>query len=124
MRNTVTGGSVVSINELPFPKNHDRGKGHVMMASQLEMEVGDNIEHRYEGEPDLDLMAQQVQKLFKFRKFYVQMDFGVEQRLAITKVIIKLADHRGAQASHVKETASRIIALSIMRKVGKLYLAQ
>lgn len=42
-----------------------------------------------EGKLDLDKMAQRVQNLFKFERFYDQM---VKQRLAITKCIIELAD--------------------------------
>lgn len=52
-----------------------------------------------EGEPDPDGMAQKVDNLFKFKKCYDQMDFNIEQRLAITKDIIKLIDPSDAQAS-------------------------
>lgn len=38
-----------------------------------------------EGAPDLYKMAQQVQNLFKFRKFYDQIDFSPEWRLTIMK---------------------------------------
>lgn len=44
-----------------------------------------------ESEPDLDRMAQQIQKKFKFKNFYNQMNFDAGQGLIITKVIIKLA---------------------------------
>lgn len=43
-------------------------------------------------EPNLDKMAERVQHLHKFRHFYGQMDLNLEQRLAITKSIIKLTD--------------------------------
>lgn len=32
-------GGAVNINELPFSKHNDRGKGHMMMVSHHELEV-------------------------------------------------------------------------------------
>lgn len=43
-------------------------------------------------ESNLDKMAERVQLLHKFRHFYDQMDLNLEQRLAITKSIIKPTD--------------------------------
>lgn len=49
-------------------------------------------QHPYatEGEVDLDRMAQRVTTLLKFKHFYDQIDFKLDQRLAITKSIIEL----------------------------------
>lgn len=47
---------------------------------------------QFQGEPDLNKMAQWVQNLFKFKNLYDQMDFHLEQRLAIMKAIIELTD--------------------------------
>lgn len=41
-------------------------------------------------------MDQQVQGLFKFKKFYNKMDLRSEQRLAITKATIKVTDPSGS----------------------------
>lgn len=49
------------------------------------------------GEPDLDMMAQRVHNLFKFKNFYDQMKFSLKLCLAI----IKLPD-MGAKPYHVK----------------------
>lgn len=43
-----------------------------------------------EGEPNLDMMAQRAENLFKFKNFYDQMDISPEECLAITKAIIEL----------------------------------
>lgn len=40
-------------------------------------------------EPNFDRMAGGVQYLFKFKHFYDQMDFSLEQSLAITKSIMR-----------------------------------
>lgn len=45
-----------------------------------------------ESKPDINQMAGRVQHLHKFKHFYDQMDFSPEQRLAISKSIIKLTD--------------------------------
>lgn len=45
-----------------------------------------------EDEQDRDRRALKVQKLFKFKSFYDQMDFNSKQRLAITKAIMELTN--------------------------------
>lgn len=63
-----------------------------MLSSHSEMEVEENVTVQPEGEPDLYKMAQQLQSLFKFKILYDQMDFSIEQNLAITKVIIEMIE--------------------------------
>lgn len=60
-------------------------------ASHNEMKIEGKEQQQLEGEPNLDCMDQQVHNLLKFKNFYDQM-VCVDQRLAITKPIIKLTD--------------------------------
>lgn len=46
-----------------------------MMTSHLEEGIETSDEKIQEAEPILDQMAQKVQNMFKFRKFYDQMGF-------------------------------------------------
>lgn len=58
-----------------------------------------------EGDPDLNKMAQRVQNLIKLKKFYDQIDFRPEQRVAITKATIELTHPLGS--SGLVENRSR-----------------
>lgn len=66
-----------------------------MMASDDEMEIMRDEQQIPDCEPDFDLIAQKVQNLFKFKNFYDRMDFNIDQRLVITKIIIELIDSSG-----------------------------
>lgn len=54
---------------------------------------------RPEGESDLEKMDERVEHLFKFKIFYDQMDFSLEQRLVIARSSFSSPIHREAQAS-------------------------
>lgn len=56
-----------------------------MMASNSDVGAENMIPG---GEPNPNRMAQQVQHMFKLRNFYHQMNFSLEQRLAITKPLL------------------------------------
>lgn len=57
----------------------------MLIASTSRREAGNDVFMQPEDEPDLDRMAQRMQDLFNSR-FYDQIDFSLEWRLAITKV--------------------------------------
>lgn len=58
-------------------------------------------------EPNLDSMAQEVQKLFMFKNFFDQMDLNVNQRLPTKKKIIDLSDFKGGSDLVKKLTHER-----------------
>lgn len=60
----------ISINDRPFPTMVNKCKGQVMITSSKEMEIEKDDQQTSESEPDLDRMAQHVQNLFTFMKFY------------------------------------------------------
>lgn len=68
------------------------------MASNDEMKIKGGQQQQTEGKPNLDCIAQHVQNLFKFNKFYDLMDFNVYQRVEIMKVNIKLTDSSGGSS--------------------------
>lgn len=59
-------------------------------------EVENDVPMQLEAEFDLDQMDQRVQALFKLKNFDDKMDLRQEQRLAITKAIIKVTDPSGS----------------------------
>lgn len=63
----------------------------VMMAFYTDIEVEKDEELQFKGEAELDHMDFN-QNLFQFKKFFNQINFSNEQRLAITKVTIELTD--------------------------------
>lgn len=63
-----------------------------MMVFASEKDTEEDIPMQLEGESNLDKMAHRLQNVFKFRHVYDQIDFSPEQRLAITKAILKLAN--------------------------------
>lgn len=70
----------------------------MMMGSTLEKSIEEAVHRRSirEDEPDLDIMAHRVQSLFKFKHFYNQIDFSLEQRLAIAKTTFEPTDPSGS----------------------------
>lgn len=60
----------------------------IVSTSKQRLEEDKPIQHKVE--PDLNKMAQRAQNFFKFKYFYDQMDFNLQQRLAMTKSIIEL----------------------------------
>lgn len=60
-------------------------------------------------DPNTNAMAQQVQNLFKFRNFDDQMDFNLEQRLAITKARSNCSICQDARTSLSKSLEEVII---------------
>lgn len=66
-----------------------------MMASHHKEEIKRIEEKVPEPEPDLDQMARQIQNWLKFRNFYNQMDFNLDQCLAITKAMVGLNNLSG-----------------------------
>lgn len=65
----------------------EKGKAQVMMISAIDEETIPQPEVN----SDLDQRAQRF-KVYSNKSSYGQMDFNLEQRLAITKAIIELAD--------------------------------
>lgn len=56
------------------------------------MSASANAPEGAKAEPNLDKMTKKVQHLHKSKRFYEQIEFNSEQKLAITKSIIKLTD--------------------------------
>lgn len=69
-----------NIHEHPFCSHNNKGKGkwHMMMVSYTKRNAEGDVPMQPEGEPNLDKIAQQVQKLFKLKKFYDHMNFSPE----------------------------------------------
>lgn len=64
---------------MPFPKNDNQGKAHVMIVSYCDVEIEEAMKKASKAESGLKWMAKQVLDLFRFRNFYDQMVFTPEQ---------------------------------------------
>lgn len=66
-----------NIHERPSENHHnEKEKGQVLMVSTVKGD--EDVTMQSKGELDLNKMAQRVSNLFKFKKFYDQMDFNQE----------------------------------------------
>lgn len=74
------------------------------MASHCEMETKRDEQRASNSKVDLNQMAQQGQKLFKFKILYDQVDFDAGQCLTITKAIIELNVPKRGLGSDQKTT--------------------
>lgn len=66
------------------------------MFSHCVMEVEEAEKKTLQADSNLDQITQQVQNLFKFRKFYNEMDCIANECMAITKVINSSSTHQEA----------------------------
>lgn len=98
-----------------------------MMASHADMKVGGDGPMQPEGEPDHDLMAQQIHNLFKFRNFYNQMDFSGDNVQRLQKPLLRWSICLVAQAllrgRHMDEARSRAMQQSFTKEIVRLYLS-